>query len=263
MNNHSISSVKLAAKRILGSYFFRCVLATFISGTGIMLIFNYILDGTVRVDNAFDIDAFYNAVLTAESPQDIYAYIYNSVSSIIDSIGYDIYSAMLRRFAMAIILSFLVKLIYQFLVIYPFEVGSCRFYIDAHYTEPKYKQLLHGFNSNYVNVILIQMLRQVKIFLWSLLLIVPGIIKSYETFMIPYLLAENPDIGCREAFETSRRMMDGNKLNLFLLNLSFIGWMFLSTLTGGLAYIIFVGPYYDASLANMALRIKAEYNEKQ
>lgn len=58
----------------------------------------------------------------------------------------------------------------------------------------------------------------------------------------------------------SRRMMDGNKMNLFILNLSFIGWIFLSMLTSGLAYIFFVGPYYDASLANMAMRIKAQYN---
>lgn len=263
MNNHSISSVKLAARRILGTYFFRCILASFITGTGIMLIFNYLLDGTVKVDNAFDIDSFYNAVLTAQSYQDIYAYICSSVSSIVDSIGHDVYSTMLRRFALAIMVSFLMKLIYQLVVVYPFEVGNCRFYIDAHYTEPAYKQLLHGFSANYINVVLIQMLRRLKVFLWTLLFIVPGVIKSYETFMIPYLLAENPDIRCREAFETSRKMMDGNKLNVLLLNLSFIGWMMLGTFTGGLAYIFFAGPYYDAALANMALRIKAEYNENQ
>lgn len=103
-------------------------------------------------------------------------------------------------------------------------------------------------------------MRHLKIFLWSLLFIIPGVIKSYETFMVPYLLAENPDIDRREIFVLSRRMMDGNKMNLFILNLSFIGWMFLSMLTSGLAYIFFVGPYYDASLANMAMRIKAQYN---
>lgn len=263
MNNHSITSIKLAARRIIGTYFFRCILASFITGTGILLVFNYLLDGTVRVDNAFDTEAFYNAVLTADTPDDIYAYIYNSISSLISSIGYDVYTTMLRRFALAVIISFLLKLMYQFLIVYPFEVGNCRFYIDAHYSEPKYKQLLHGFTANYVNVILIQLLRQLKIFLWSLLLVIPGIIKSYETFMVPYLLAENPDLHFRDAFDTSRRMMDGNKLNLFLLNLSFIGWMLLSTITGGIAYIFFVGPYYDASLANMALRIKAEYTERQ
>lgn len=262
MNNHSISSIKLAAKRILGTYFFRCVLASFISGTGIMLVFNYILDGTVSVENAFDMEAFYSTVLTAQSPEDIYTYIYNSISSIVSSIGYDVYSAMLKRFALAMLVSYLVKLVYKYTVVAPFEVGNCRFYIDAHYSEPKYKLLLHGFTSNYINIILIQLLRQIKIFLWSLLFIIPGMIKSYETFMIPYLLAENPDIHRREAFETSRRMMEGNKLNVFWLNLSFIGWIILSTFTGGLAYIFFVGPYYDAALTNMALRIKSEYNER-
>ena len=52
MGEHSISSIKKAAKRILGSYFFRCILASFITGTGILLIFNYILDGSMQVSNA-------------------------------------------------------------------------------------------------------------------------------------------------------------------------------------------------------------------
>ncbi len=260
MYNHSISSIKKAARRILGSYFFRCVLASFATGTGIILIFNYILDGTMQVDNAFDISVFYQSLINSSSADELYQSIYSSIASMVSAIGYDAYSAMLRRFALATVISYLIKLTYNFLIVYPFEVGGCRFYMDAHYTEPKYKTLLTGFNGNYLNVVLIQFLRRLKVFLWSLLLIVPGVIKNYETFMVPYLLAENPDIDRREVFRLSKKMMDGNKLNLFILNLSFIGWLMLSTLTGGVAYIFFVGPYYDASLANMAMRVKSEYN---
>lgn len=260
MYNHSISSIKKAARRILGSYFFRCVLASFATGTGILLIFNYILDGTMQVDNAFDIGVFYRSLVTASSAEELYSSVYDSISSIVNAIGYDAYSALLRRFALATVISYLVRLMYNFLIVYPFEVGGCRFYMDAHYTEPKYKTLLTGFSGNYLNVVLIQFLRRLKVFLWSLLLIVPGVIKNYETFMVPYLLAENPDIDRREVFRLSREMMNGNKLNLFMLNLSFIGWLILATLTSGVAYIFFVGPYYDASLANMAMRVKSEYN---
>lgn len=260
MGEHSISSIKKAARRILSSYFFRCVLASFITGTGILLIFNYILDGTMNVNSAFDTEAFYQAAASASSPDEFYSAIYNSISSIVDAMGYDAYSIMLRRFAIASLVSYLIKLMYNFLVVYPFEVGSCKFYMDAHYKEPKYRSLVTAFENSYINVVLIQFLRHLKIFLWSLLLIVPGVIKSYETFMVPYLLAENPEIDRKEVFRLSRKMMDGNKMNLFILNLSFIGWMLLSMVTSGVAYIFFVGPYYDASLANMALRIKAQYN---
>lgn len=260
MGEHSISSIKKAAKRILGSYFFRCILASFITGTGILLIFNYILDGSIQVSNAFDTEAFYQSLMSASSVDELYSTIYNRISSLVQSVGYDTYSIMLRRFAIASIVSYLIRLMYNFLVVYPFEVGNCSFYMEGHYKEPKFRTLITAFEKNYLNTVLIQFLRHLKIFLWSLLFIIPGVIKSYETFMVPYLLAENPDIDRREIFVLSRRMMDGNKMNLFILNLSFIGWMFLSMLTSGLAYIFFVGPYYDASLANMAMRIKAQYN---
>ena len=62
----------------------------------------------------------------------------------------------------------------------------------------------------------------------------PGIIKSYEYRMIPYILAENPSINWREAFRLSKAMMDGQKWNTFVLDLSFIGWDLLSAVTGGL-----------------------------
>lgn len=262
MYNHPISSIKKAARRILGSYFFRCAAASFITGTGILLVFNYVLDGTMQVESAFDTEQFYQAILSGTSPNDIFNNICNNFRSLAESVGYAAYMAMLKRFALAMIVSYLVRLIYNFFVVCPFAVGLNRFYMDAHYTEPKYRTLLLGFKQNYLNVLLIQFLRQLKVFLWSLLFIIPGAIKSYETFMVPYLLAENPDIDRHEVFEKSREMMDGNKLNVFVLNLSFIGWLIFAAVTSGLAYIVFVAPYYDACLANIALRIKSEYNNR-
>jgi hypothetical protein len=88
-------------------------------------------------------------------------------------------------------------------------------------------------------------------FLWSLLFIIPGIVKSYEYRMIPYLVADNPNLTYKEAFAESRRMMQGNKWRTFVLDLSFIGWHLLSALTLGILELFFVHPYQN--LANAAL----------
>lgn len=86
-------------------------------------------------------------------------------------------------------------------------------------------------------------LKQLYTFFWSLLFVFPGIIKSYEYRMIPYLLAENPYMSTDEAFARSRSMMDGEKWNAFVLDLSFIGWNILSSLTLGLVGLFYVAPY--------------------
>ena len=98
--------------------------------------------------------------------------------------------------------------------------------------------------------------------LWSLLLIIPGIIKSYEYLMVPYILAENPQMDRKEIFEISRRMMDGEKMNAFLLDLSFLGWIFLTVLTCGVAGILYVQPYMMATRTELYIynKVKA-YNE--
>lgn len=262
MYTHSITSIKQAARRVLNQNIFRCILATFLSGTFVSLVFSFLLDGTMQLENAFDREAFYQAIASAGTPQDIYLYIRSGIASLINSIGYDAYSQMLRKFLLAMALSFVLQFLYRLLVVLPFEVGNCRFYSEAHYTEPKYRLLVCSFTADYFNVIKILFLRQLKVLLWSLLFIVPGIIKAYDTFMIPYLLADNPKISRKEAFETSRCMMYGNKLNVLVLNLSFLGWFLLSVLTQGIVYLFFAGPYYDAARTNMALRIKAEYRNR-
>lgn len=79
-------------------------------------------------------------------------------------------------------------------------------------------------------------LQTVYTMLWSLLLIIPGIIKSYSYAMTPYILEDNPELKNNAAIEKSMEMMQGHKLDLFLLDLSFIGWAFLCMLTFGLGF---------------------------
>ena len=92
------------------------------------------------------------------------------------------------------------------------------------------------------------LLVQIFTFLWTLLLIVPGIIKAYSYSMTPYILVDNPELSVRDAIRRSQQMMVGQKFNLFWLQLSFIGWFFLACLTGGIGFLWLV-PYYQTSQA--------------
>ncbi len=132
------------------------------------------------------------------------------------------------------------------------EVGGRKFYIENLYSNPKAGRLAYGFTSgNYTNVVKVMFLRGLFIFLWGLLLVIPGIVKAYEYYMVPYLLAEYPDMSWREAASRSRDMMYGNKMDTFVLELSFIPWHILSGITGGIAGIFYVNPYIDATMAEL------------
>ncbi|MGL4798605.1 MAG: DUF975 family protein [Cellulosilyticaceae bacterium] len=91
--------------------------------------------------------------------------------------------------------------------------------------------------------------------LWSLLLIIPGIIKGYSYRLAFYVLAENPEIGVREALNESKRLTQGHKMDLFIMDLSFIGWGMLASLTFGIGYFWLV-PYMQVTMANAYRQIR-------
>ena len=93
--------------------------------------------------------------------------------------------------------------------------------------------------------------------LWMMLLYIPGYIKMYAYSLAPYILAENPTMTAREALNESKRITNGAKMDLFVMDLSFIGWALLVGLTGGLAGI-YVFPYMNATWANAYQAIKAK-----
>ena len=97
--------------------------------------------------------------------------------------------------------------------------------------------------------------------LWLLLLIIPGIIKAYSYSMTYFILAENKGMSVLEAITLSRKMMNGHKMDLFLLCLSFIGWFILVVITFGIAGI-WVYPYFYATLTNFYLSVKEDYMSK-
>ncbi len=107
--------------------------------------------------------------------------------------------------------------------------------------KPKFDLLFSRF-SIFGRALGLRFLMALKIFLWSLLFVVPGIVAAYRYAMAPYLLAENPDLTAPEAIEQSKQMMAGNKGRLFCLQFSFIGWYILAAITGGVGWI-FLAPY--------------------
>lgn len=172
-------------------------------------------------------------------------------------------AALIMTMGIGFILVFvLIMLAIQIFVCNPIEVGGCRFFLENTEEDgyPGPGRLFHAFQSgSYSNIVLTVFLRNLYTALWTLLFIVPGIIKGYEYRMIPYLLAENPDMDRREAFRLSKEMMNGQKWNAFVLDLSFIGWDILSVFTFGLVGIFWTNPYRYATNAELYLALKNLY----
>lgn len=108
--------------------------------------------------------------------------------------------------------------------------------------------LFEGFK-DFARIAVTGLLRYVYTVLWMLLLIVPGIIKSYSYSMTDYIMRDDPDIKNNAAIEKSMKMMEGNKMRLFMLDLSFIGWGILSILTLGIGFLFLV-PYVSTAHAH-------------
>ena len=112
------------------------------------------------------------------------------------------------------------------------------------------KDMFEGYNKElFSRVLTTTLLYYVYVFLWSLLLLIPGCIKAYSYAMTPYILKDNPEMKNNAAIEESMRMMDGHKLELFMLDLSFIGWAILSILTCCIGFLWLV-PYMNMARVN-------------
>lgn len=138
----------------------------------------------------------------------------------------------------------------------PLYVGCRYLFITALRGRTSLSSIGRGFSPNYLRNVSTIFLRNIFILLWSILLIIPGIVKSYEYLMVPYIIADDPTVDRRTAFRLSAQMMYGNKFRAFVLGLSFIGWEILSVLTFGLLEIFYVGPYRELTYAALYERLK-------
>lgn len=152
-------------------------------------------------------------------------------------------------FLVVFVIAMAVALVLQAFIYNPLEVGTKRFFFKNLNEKANVREVTHAYDHDYKNVVKTLFFRDLYTMLWSLLFIIPGIVKSYEYKMMPYLLAENPSMPKEQAFALSKKMMDGQKWKAFVLDLSFIGWEILSGFTLGLLGIFYVAPYKNMTHA--------------
>lgn len=134
------------------------------------------------------------------------------------------------------------------------ELGLCAFHTRLNLGQkPPFSALFERFDI-FLKALGLRLFMGLFMFLWSLLLVVPGIIAWYRYSMAPYLMAEYPEMGIREAVNRSKELMQGNKGRLFCLNLSFIGWALLSILTLGILSL-WITPYVQTARAAFYLEL--------
>ena len=137
----------------------------------------------------------------------------------------------------------------------PFAYGIALFTISISRDHPAdFKQIFEGLN-NFTNNLITYLLMALYIFLWTLLLIIPGIIASISYSMTFYILVDEPDLAPREALEKSKNMMYGYKWKFFCLGLRFLGWAFLCLFTLGIGFLWLL-PYMYVSYVKFYEDIK-------
>ena len=147
------------------------------------------------------------------------------------------------------------------LVLNPLNVGARKFFIqNASNPETKVDGLNvgFGFGKNYRDIVFSMLGTQMITLLWTLLLIVPGIYKAYCWRLVPFIIADNPELSGKEARAKSNAMMNGSKWASFVLDLSFVGWKLVGALTFGILNIVFTNPYEAATDTELYLELKSQ-----
>ena len=160
---------------------------------------------------------------------------------------------------LVLLIVFLVVLPLDIFVFNPLSVGIRRFFVKNLKEPAQMKEICYAFDHGYKNCVKTEFFRKLYIFLWLLLLIVPGIIKSYEYQMVPYILGEQPDLEKERVFELSKTMMYGNKWKAFVLDLSFLGWYLLNGITLGILGIFYLNPSVEQTGAALYQTLKVKY----
>ena len=155
-----------------------------------------------------------------------------------------------------IVIVTLFAIAFRIFVAYSLQVSGSKFFIENTKSNCQLNNLGFSFKKGqYLDIVKTMFVKSIFVFLWTLLLIVPGIIKSYAYRMVPYILAENPNIDTNKALELSDEMTKGHKLDIFILDLSFLGWYLLGVLACGMG-VIFVRPYQDETNAELYNALK-------
>ena len=157
---------------------------------------------------------------------------------------------------LVLIVTLIIAILLDMFIFLPFEVGTRRFFFLNQKENAEVKEIAYAYDHGWKNIGITLFFRDLYTFLWSLLLIIPGIVKMYEYRMMPYILAENPDMPKEEVFALSKKMMKGEKWHAFVMDLSFIGWHLLGLITLGIVEVFYTLPYQNSTNATLYEALK-------
>ncbi|RKM58820.1 DUF975 family protein [Butyrivibrio sp. CB08] len=159
-------------------------------------------------------------------------------------------AAALLAVSVGILVFVLVWILLKIFLLNIVEVGCYNFFKNNLVREGvDLSEIKAAFGANYKRSALTMFLRNLYTALWTLLLIIPGIVKSYSYAMVPFLIIDEPDLSANEIITRSREMMNGHKWRTFLLDLSFVGWILLTIITCGIVGVFWTNPYMYSTRA--------------
>ena len=179
--------------------------------------------------------------------------LYGTLNSVNDMVFKDRFGE-----GVVIMVGVFLSVIFSIFVVNVIQVGHCRFIMEnRNYGETKFDRVFFPWRTRKgMRVGLIMLKKSVFLFLWDIT-IIGGIIKSYSYKMVPYILAENPDMNHRDVFRLSRRMMKGYKWKAFVMDLSYIGWYALNIIVPfGILKWVWITPYMDTVYGEMYFRLR-------
>ncbi len=229
----TISEMKERGKRTFKANYWPCVVAAFL-----MSVLAGAFSATAH-SRSEDMD--FNALMNGMSPEE------QRIALMV----------LLGIFALAAGVALLIRVFLK----NPIELGGCAFFRANAEEAPAPLAIIKTGFQNYWHNFAVLFVRDLYLLLWSLLLLVPGLIKAYSYCMVPYILAEHPELSANEVITRSREMMNGNKWRAFLLDLSFVGWILLGVLTLGLGFILWAAPYMESTHAVLYLELKNKANK--
>ncbi len=170
---------------------------------------------------------------------------------------------LIKGFLPAVFFMIIAEFLVAVLVMAPVLVGVTRWYVRSRESASvKASVCFSAFRGDtYLKTVGSMLYYNFWLFVWFMLFYIPGIVKSYAYRMVPYILADNPGIGARRALKLSCAMTKGHKFDIFVLELSFLGWQLLGLLACCIG-VIAVVPYYNATMAELYDSLKRSAVEK-
>ena len=181
------------------------------------------------------------------------------INDAVGTYGFEFVFKVMLALLGAMLVTTILSALFKAFVWNPIKIGCSKFFVNSREEGGQSLKIISDpFRNGYAKAAITIFLRDLFIGLWSLLLIVPGIIKGYEYRMVIYIIADQPELSRKEVFALSKQMMNGNKWSAFVLDLSFIGWNVLNVITLGILGVFYVSPYIEHTNAALYLKLKSE-----